>query len=66
MIHTVVALLARAWIEIWRGGRTIGCLGVALLARAWIEISASTKVYTGQRVALLARAWIEMFCYCTK
>ncbi len=57
----IVALLARAWIEIF--DELLGYLNyfVALLARAWIEII-RVEFFQAviQTVALLARAWIEI------
>ena len=55
-----VALLARAWIEMfcWL---VLGVLVVvALLARAWIEIPKVRSNKSMRCVALLARAWIEI------
>ena len=57
----LVALFARAWIEISQSPKNLSHHFVALFARAWIEIS-PTGVYTitEDYVALFARAWIEI------
>ena len=55
-----VALLARAWIEIFTRRTRWTIFKVALLARAWIEISIFSFINKKKTVALLARAWIEM------
>ena len=56
----VVALLARAWIEISTRPRSNRHHDVALLARAWIEITTIDTAQRRKMVALLARAWIEI------
>ena len=63
---TLVALLARAWIEmpLYAVQRVMNL--VALLARAWIEIFPDMVEDLDDKVALLARAWIEIIverCY---
>ena len=56
----MVALFARAWIEIFLSFLLCSSLSVALFARAWIEIFAVHPLRTVCNVALFARAWIEM------
>ena len=59
----LVALLARAWIEIIVGRNEFQVACVALLARAWIEIPTQPRYTSSPLVALLARAWIEIHVY---
>ena len=60
LVAWVVALLARAWIEIPTQPRYTSSPLVALLARAWIEIHRDRIKREHAVVALLARAWIEI------
>ena len=56
----LVALFARAWIEMIL--KTLQPLNayVALFARAWIEMFFSLSDFLKCQVALFARAWIEI------
>ena len=56
----IVALFARAWIEICNKGKEENRHRVALFARAWIEIYSCKTEYAFKNVALFARAWIEI------
>ena len=59
-LKSLVALLARAWIEICSRLKDKTAVNVALLARAWIEIALIGGFTMTGFVALLARAWIEI------
>ena len=56
-----VALLVRAWIEIFALKAIGSALAVALLVRAWIEIPTVGSLAETFEVALLVRAWIEIY-----
>ena len=56
----MVALFARAWIEIRNYHTVFTKVRVALFARAWIEIVALHNLPAICSVALFARAWIEI------
>ena len=56
----MVALFARAWIEILYPKFCRLIRQVALFARAWIEINLADIDGIMQMVALFARAWIEI------
>ena len=56
----MVALFARAWIEIFNKCANLQTICVALFARAWIEIINGTVIIGRTWVALFARAWIEI------
>ena len=56
----VVALFARAWIEIIVPLYRLSAHNVALFARAWIEILPVPEAVKIISVALFARAWIEI------
>ena len=62
---TLVALFARAWIEMLDIKRLNELFKVALFARAWIEIELITNNIFFPYVALFARAWIEISCQLT-
>ncbi len=56
----MVALFARAWIEMVKSYDQVKEITVALFARAWIEIATYSLYNVSVSVALFARAWIEM------
>ena len=56
----LVALFARAWIEINDYRYEFFTTDVALFARAWIEIKYTYRPSSKSAVALFARAWIEI------
>ena len=56
----MVALFARAWIEMPPAVLPSDVTLVALFARAWIEMYCHAPKMTLCKVALFARAWIEM------
>ena len=56
----MVALFARAWIEMVKSYDQVKEITVALFARAWIEIFYFHYNLWLLKVALFARAWIEI------
>ena len=61
-VHSQVAPLAGAWIEIRTSPYSTARRGVAPLAGAWIEMQIMrTAVHDRLYVAPLAGAWIEMY-----
>ena len=59
-VTALVALFARAWIEMSKIIKSPFVALVALFARAWIEMNEGIKSYSRLFVALFARAWIEI------
>ena len=59
-ISTMVALYARAWVEILDTNMLPPMPGVALYARAWVEIKVMDNKGRIGYVALYARAWVEI------
>ena len=60
MAILLVALFARAWIEITWNKKKERLFTVALFARAWIEMNMLIIYIINTHVALFARAWIEI------
>ena len=56
----LVALYARAWVEIPKLLFQMSSLDVALYARAWVEMFFPSTKRVSKAVALYARAWVEI------